>query len=406
MGDRALREQREIQRANGDATVDHVDHSVWVKDLKHTWFGDADLNGEFNSGDMLQVFAAGLYEKGRADEWRNVHGAGAGWSEGDWNGDQLFDSGDMVTAFVDGGYEKGQREGAVRLRTGRCCPDIRGCVNRLPASCCPPNASNTSCDSVRLLRHDGPGRGSPRNKRRRTDGEADRGWLRDGSLSAVEVTQAFLDRIEVYEPNYNAFISFAPDAMEVAACAGRRIRCDWASARCRRADNRRLGGTDGRRGITLNRWVFWIQQPGWWGGLGPGSRCAGCGAMRRPVQSSSARQTCPDSAPTEREANTSWDGPTYNAYDRAIAPGGSSSGTATAVSASFAVLGMGEETGGSIQIPAAAQGLVSIKPTFGLIPNTGVSPLAARRRRTRPTFQRPSTMPQSHWTRSPGTLGG
>jgi hypothetical protein len=39
------------------------------------------------------------------------------------------------------------------------------------------------------------------------------------------------------------------------------------------------------------------------------------------------------------------------------------------------VLGLGEETGGSIQNPAATQALVGIKPTFGLVPNTGVVPL-------------------------------
>ncbi|GAK08842.1 amidase family protein [Geomicrobium sp. JCM 19038] len=73
-------------------------------------------------------------------------------------------------------------------------------------------------------------------------------------------------------------------------------------------------------------------------------------------------------------------GDTYNAVDRALAPGGSSSGTATAISGNFAVLGVAEETGGSIQNPAAAQSLVSVKPSFGLVPNTGTTPLAANTR--------------------------
>ena len=64
-----------------------------------SWIGDANVNGEFNSGDMVQVFVAGKYEKAEA----------AVWSQGDWNGDGFFNSGDMVAAFVDGGYEKGQR---------------------------------------------------------------------------------------------------------------------------------------------------------------------------------------------------------------------------------------------------------------------------------------------------------
>jgi amidase len=60
-------------------------------------------------------------------------------------------------------------------------------------------------------------------------------------------------------------------------------------------------------------------------------------------------------------------------------PGGSSAGTAAAVSASMAVLGLAEETGGSIQNPASAQDLVGIKPTIGLVPNAGVVPLSANR---------------------------
>ena len=44
------------------------------------------------------------------------------------------------------------------------------------------------------------------------------------------------------------------------------------------------------------------------------------------------------------------------------------------------MLGIAEETGGSIQNPAAAQALVGIKPTFGLVPNAGVVPLAGSTR--------------------------
>ena len=82
---------------------------------------------------------------------------------------------------------------------------------------------------------------------------------------------------------------------------------------------------------------------------------------------------------TGSHANDSWAGPTYNAAGREFLPGGSSAGTATAVGASLAVLGLAEETGGSIQNPASAQGLVGIKPTFALVPNVGVLPLSSLR---------------------------
>ena len=84
---------------NHDRTVDPSDHRFWVRDLKHTWFGDADLNGEFNSADFVQVFTVGKYETQQP----------AGWAEGDWDGDGLFSTSDFVTAFVDGGYEQGPR---------------------------------------------------------------------------------------------------------------------------------------------------------------------------------------------------------------------------------------------------------------------------------------------------------
>ena len=102
-----------IYDVNGDSVVNHQDYVYWVKQIKETWFGDSDLNGEFNSGDLVKVFQAGKYETGLA----------ATWSEGDWNCDGLFDSGDLVTAFQDGGYEQGplpavaaDRAAAVTLR--------------------------------------------------------------------------------------------------------------------------------------------------------------------------------------------------------------------------------------------------------------------------------------------------
>jgi hypothetical protein len=84
---------------NEDELVDQLDRQKWVQEIKSTWFGDANLDGEFNSGDMVGVFQAGKYEVA----------VDAGWAEGDWTGDQRFDSGDFIAAFQDGGYELGPR---------------------------------------------------------------------------------------------------------------------------------------------------------------------------------------------------------------------------------------------------------------------------------------------------------
>ena len=50
---------------NGDLAINDQDQRTWVVDLKQTWFGDADLDGEFNSDDFVQAFQAGKYETQR-----------------------------------------------------------------------------------------------------------------------------------------------------------------------------------------------------------------------------------------------------------------------------------------------------------------------------------------------------
>ena len=92
---------------NGDALVTDADRSVWVETLKYTYFGDANLDGQFSSADFVKIFVAGQYEDGLEDN--------SVWETGDWNGDGDFASSDFVKAFVGGGYEKGQRVDAVAV---------------------------------------------------------------------------------------------------------------------------------------------------------------------------------------------------------------------------------------------------------------------------------------------------
>lgn len=70
-------------------------------------------------------------------------------------------------------------------------------------------------------------------------------------------------------------------------------------------------------------------------------------------------------------------GQTRNPYDPAHIPGGSSGGTAAAIAAGFAAIGMGSDTCGSIRIPAAFNNLVGLRPTKGVSSIYGVMPLSA-----------------------------
>lgn len=69
-------------------------------------------------------------------------------------------------------------------------------------------------------------------------------------------------------------------------------------------------------------------------------------------------------------------GPCHNPYNTDYIAGGSSSGSGAAVSARMVFASVGSDTGGSIRIPAAVNGVYGIKPTFGLIPRTGSMPLS------------------------------
>jgi len=71
-------------------------------------------------------------------------------------------------------------------------------------------------------------------------------------------------------------------------------------------------------------------------------------------------------------------GYTRNPYDTSRVTAGSSGGTAAAVAASFAVVGLGTDTGNSIRGPSAHQALVGIRSTMGLTSRAGVFPLSLR----------------------------
>jgi amidase len=69
-------------------------------------------------------------------------------------------------------------------------------------------------------------------------------------------------------------------------------------------------------------------------------------------------------------------GQVHNPYALDRSPCGSSSGTGASIGANLAVVGVGTETDGSIVCPSAAQALVGIKPTVGLLSRSGIIPIS------------------------------
>ncbi|MCA9200745.1 MAG: hypothetical protein KDA87_24570, partial [Planctomycetales bacterium] len=81
---------------NQDQANNGLDLLFAVNRIAKTSIGDVNLDGQFNSQDLVQVFTAGEYDDGLTGN--------SLWSEGDWNGDGDFDSSDFVTAFTEGNY--------------------------------------------------------------------------------------------------------------------------------------------------------------------------------------------------------------------------------------------------------------------------------------------------------------
>ncbi|PZS27100.1 MAG: Asp-tRNA(Asn)/Glu-tRNA(Gln) amidotransferase GatCAB subunit A [Pseudonocardiales bacterium] len=74
-------------------------------------------------------------------------------------------------------------------------------------------------------------------------------------------------------------------------------------------------------------------------------------------------------------SHTGADGPTHNPHRRGYSAGGSSSGSAVAVATGDVDMALGADQAGSIRVPASYSGVVGLKPTYGLVPYTGIAPL-------------------------------
>jgi hypothetical protein len=100
----ALREGSDDGRfdLSADGMVNFDDLEAMIEDILSTTFGDSNLDGRFNSQDLVAAFQVGEYED-------DVPGNST-WAEGDWNGDGDFSTSDLVAAFQHGGYSAAARD--------------------------------------------------------------------------------------------------------------------------------------------------------------------------------------------------------------------------------------------------------------------------------------------------------
>lgn len=192
-----------------------------------------------------------------------------------------------------------------------------------------------------------------------------------GKLTAKELVQMYLDRIEKYDdqgPAINAIITVNPDALKIAE--------ELDKERAEKGPRSLLHGIP----IIVKDNYDTADMP----------TTAGCTCLEDSIPPDDAYQI-----QKLKEAgaiilaksnlaefaftyltNSSLGGQTLNPYDLTRYPGGSSGGTGAALAANFGVAGLGTDTGGSIRVPSSFNSLVGIRPTIGLTSRDGIIPLA------------------------------
>lgn len=193
--------------------------------------------------------------------------------------------------------------------------------------------------------------------------------MRAGRFSATEFARMHLDRIEKLDPTLNSFVCI--DRARVLAAAAR-------------ADRQLREEPDGRPLIGIPVAIKDIVDV-----EGLPTSCNSRISPREAATSSAVAVVRLESAGAVvlgktvlHEFATGGPGfdlpfpPARNPWDRAKHPGGSSSGSASAVAAGLAVAALGTDTAGSVRHPATACGIVGLKPTYDLVPRTGVFPLS------------------------------
>ncbi|MFI7610608.1 amidase [Nonomuraea terrae] len=201
---------------------------------------------------------------------------------------------------------------------------------------------------------------------------AEAAWMiRERRLSPLELVDAYLARIDAYEATYLAFNTVLADAAREAARSAGRRRAHGPLHGIPLAikDNYYTRGVP----TTANSFLFRDFVPGFDATAVASLKAAGAIVLGKTQMGPLA---------TTRATTPSGEITTVNAWtpdDPGVNPGGSSTGTATAVAGRLASSGTGTQTGGSITAPSNAQNLTGLKPTMGRVSLYGIIPLSYTR---------------------------
>lgn len=193
--------------------------------------------------------------------------------------------------------------------------------------------------------------------------------LMAGEYSSVELTQAYLERIEQLNPRLNAFITVDREgALAQAAEADRLIGAGEAGPLAGiPIAHKDIFCTNGLRTSCASHMLDNFVAP----------YDATVVSRFRQAGTVLLGKTNMDEFAMGSSNETSFYGPVHNPWDTERVPGGSSGGSAAAVAAGLCAAATGTDTGGSIRQPASLCGITGLKPTYGRVSRYGMIAFAS-----------------------------